>query len=601
MSKLLSIALVVLLWSLRAGAQATPPHAPSGGTTERVESIDVMAIPNAPFTATVTTEWTRFLADGSTETMKNHRTIARNAAGVVLQERRAFAPNGDTLITNLAEIDFYNPVTHKQLRCMVRTRVCNQSRFREISTTPAGRPSRAMGPMGQGPMGNQPKEQVESLGQQTIEGVAAVGSRETTVMAAGAVGNQRAEPTVKEFWYSAALGVNVIEKRFDPRAGAQNFYVTNIHLGEPDAKLLTPPGFRTVDDDTGAVTPPPPPPPMTANGNGPNAVQPNGPGCNDQPGRACYQVEQGDQSGLPEPPPAPPAPAIAGLWETGDGRGGEVGMVVEVQTRPPAFANSPLTKEEIDGEGISFCVYQRRGVDGNPFSQHNCFGYNHGGWEHAQWDGQRLTIDFDPAIATQDLPRLRVDLRWEEKAATWSGAFARGEFQSDAVVLQRPAVAAGVTVNPFVGTWFYQSEEAKHPRPARTIYSERPGLTAMSTTNQCLHVAEDGEGALSGWQDNIAVPSPDRFVVNGIAQPVPAPGGTYGMQVKVTQPEIETIVVDRAAFMAGAGGRPGSGPRLTISADGKTLTSSQRAPIPGPGGPMVWTRVGRVPGDVCPQ
>ncbi len=364
MKRLLLLAVPVLFTCVCAGAQAAPPHAPSGGTTERVESIDVLAIPNAPFSATVTTDWTQILADGSTQTMKNHRTIARNAAGVVLQERRGFAPNGDTQETMLAEIDLYNPVTQKQLRCMVRMRVCHQSRFRETSTTPAGRPSRAMGPMGQGM--NQPKEQMESLGARTIEGVATVGSRATTVMAAGAMGNQRAEPTVKEFWYAAALGVNVIEKRFDPRAGAQNFYVTNIHLGEPDAKLLTPPGFRTVDDDTGAVTPPPPP--SMANGNGPNGsqpgeIQPGGGRCIDQPGRVCFRIEQGDQSGLPAPPPAPPAPAIAGLWETGDGRGGEVGMVVEVQTRPPSFANSPLKDQEIDGEGdiVLRVPAQRRG------------------------------------------------------------------------------------------------------------------------------------------------------------------------------------------------------------------------------------------------
>ncbi len=253
-------------------------------------------------------------------------------------------------------------------------------------------------------------------------------------------------------------------------------------------------------------------------------------------------------------------------------------------------------------------MYQHRGVDGNPFLQYNCFGYNHGGWDHAHWDGQRLTIDFDPAIATQDLRRLRVDLRWDEKAATWSGAFARDPFQSDAVVLQRPA--AGATVNPFVGTWYYASEEAKYPREARTIYSEggRTGMAAMSAANQCLHVAEDSESALSGWQDTLMVTSPDRFVVNGAAQPVVPPSGTYGVQVKVTQPESETIMVDRMAFVGFVAGALRPAPRLTISADGNTLTSNQMAvAILGPGTgprpsvPMVWTRVGRSAGDVCPQ
>jgi len=58
-------------------------------------------------------------------------------------------------------------------------------------------------------------------------------------------------PVVKEFWYSPRLGINVITKRFDPRASAvQNFVVGNINQAEPNARMFEPPqGYRIVPMD----------------------------------------------------------------------------------------------------------------------------------------------------------------------------------------------------------------------------------------------------------------------------------------------------------------------------------------------------------------
>ena len=79
----------------------------------------------------------------------------------------------------------------------------------------------------------------EDLGRKTIGGVEVVGSREVTTLKAGQMGYEKAQPIVKEFWYSPQLGINVITMRFDPRASAiQNFEVGNISLTEPDAKMF---------------------------------------------------------------------------------------------------------------------------------------------------------------------------------------------------------------------------------------------------------------------------------------------------------------------------------------------------------------------------
>ncbi len=54
-----------------------PQRPPDGGTRVVLVSILIPSLPNAPFTATVKTEWIRQLADGSTITLQNHRAIAR--------------------------------------------------------------------------------------------------------------------------------------------------------------------------------------------------------------------------------------------------------------------------------------------------------------------------------------------------------------------------------------------------------------------------------------------------------------------------------------------------------------------------------------------
>ena len=95
---------------------------------------------------------------------------------------------------------------------------------------------------------------VEALGQQVMEGVAADGSRTTTIMEVGAIGNDRPIQVVSERWYSAELQTVVMTKRTDPRTGEETFHLANVHRGEPGADLfLVPPGYQLVDTATKQV------------------------------------------------------------------------------------------------------------------------------------------------------------------------------------------------------------------------------------------------------------------------------------------------------------------------------------------------------------
>ena len=86
----------------------------------------------------------------------------------------------------------------------------------------------------------------EDLGQQTIEGVVARGSRTTTVIPVGAIGNEQPITVVSEEWLSPELKVLVMTTHIDPRAGETTYRLTNISRREPVPQLFEVPAGDSV-------------------------------------------------------------------------------------------------------------------------------------------------------------------------------------------------------------------------------------------------------------------------------------------------------------------------------------------------------------------
>jgi hypothetical protein len=99
------------------------------------------------------------------------------------------------------------------------------------------------------PEGDKPKS--ESLGEKTIEGVTAEGTRTVVTIPAGRIGNERALEIVSERWYSPQLQAVVMSTHKDPRFGETVFRLTNVSRDEPDAALFTVPGDYTVKEGPG--------------------------------------------------------------------------------------------------------------------------------------------------------------------------------------------------------------------------------------------------------------------------------------------------------------------------------------------------------------
>jgi hypothetical protein len=183
-SKTISRTVFGLMCSAVVAQQAAPVHAPDGGTRERLESLTIPAEANAPFSATVTTEWTKILVDGSKQTNWNHRTIARDSSGRVFQERRFFTPTGDKVATMLTELDYADPNRHELYICRPQMKVCYESAYNPPPVEPAQvrmMPNRT------------PSSPVktEDLGHRNIDGVDTEGSREIVTIAQGRSATKR--------------------------------------------------------------------------------------------------------------------------------------------------------------------------------------------------------------------------------------------------------------------------------------------------------------------------------------------------------------------------------------------------------------------------
>jgi len=81
----------------------------------------------------------------------------------------------------------------------------------------------------------------EDLGARNIEGVDCTGTRQTSTIPAGSIGNEKPISIVTETWFSEAIGAVVESISDDPRYGKTTYRLTNVQLSEPPRSLFEPP------------------------------------------------------------------------------------------------------------------------------------------------------------------------------------------------------------------------------------------------------------------------------------------------------------------------------------------------------------------------
>jgi len=182
------------------------------------KSILISPTPNAPFTATVVTEWKQFLPDGTTQTVKNRRLVARDSSGRIFEERRGFSPNGDKKPTPLLAMDYADPTAHVLYRCAPNPQRCQALSY---NAPPVAQPANDTA--------------LKNLGQKKIDNLDTTGSRQViTVATTPGSGKETVE-----LWFSPKLQINLTEKHATDTDNLI-FTVEGINLSDPDPKLFTP-------------------------------------------------------------------------------------------------------------------------------------------------------------------------------------------------------------------------------------------------------------------------------------------------------------------------------------------------------------------------
>ncbi len=223
----------------------TAPATQDGGVREVLESIVIPPIPNAPFSATLDTEATKYTADGATMTFVNERHIARDTQGRIYEERWLLVPKNGNVKSTMNWIQIAGPKQRTLYNCSPQRHICELLVYDSASDLAAASPRKGFSrilPDGKGNVS------WEDLGNRNIAGIETVGSRETTTMNAGTMGNDQPLTSMREYWHSDQLGINLLSIRSSPMFGKQTFTISDITAAEPDAQLFELPTGYAVND-----------------------------------------------------------------------------------------------------------------------------------------------------------------------------------------------------------------------------------------------------------------------------------------------------------------------------------------------------------------
>jgi hypothetical protein len=234
-------AFLLLIPPLAAQESADEPfRMPDGGTRTHVAGIQVFPVAGRPFSAKDNIKWTRSREDGSTFTTYLFSTVARDSQGRIYREHRHLV-SGSTYQQFVQEyFVLLDPIAHTRTACTPNTRQCVISVYR-ASKTFVPSPDR---PHDDGP-GSLSRE---GLGEDVIDDLHVVGTRETLSIPPSTVGNPQPRVAIREFWYSPDLQVNLSVTRRDPRIGTQVLQLVDLSRREPDpAMFQVPDGFVVQD------------------------------------------------------------------------------------------------------------------------------------------------------------------------------------------------------------------------------------------------------------------------------------------------------------------------------------------------------------------
>jgi len=264
-----------------------PMQSRPGMVTMRVEGMDAAPIKGAPFCATVVTEHTQSLSDGNRIHTTDNSMLCRDSEG---RTRREAGVNllGAAPQTSLPKlITIVDPVAGARYLLDAENKIAQKMPLLPGEGPEAEGAPGSPGKSGQimiyqrtggpgsdvvfnkmivnktGPDSGESAPARENLGDQTIDGIHATGTRLTTTIPAGKMGNEKPIVVTSERWYCPELKATIMTKHDDPWAGELKTEFKNVSTSEPDSSLFTVPAdYKVVDVKDGPIkvrlTPPGP-------------------------------------------------------------------------------------------------------------------------------------------------------------------------------------------------------------------------------------------------------------------------------------------------------------------------------------------------------
>jgi hypothetical protein len=246
-----------VITTFQAGCSADNSPCPKGMVIGFQGNFDV--VKNQPYKAQANTETRRTLADGSHITQSTTAMIARDGEGRTV--------NGQKVGDNLTITSIFDPVAKTHIDYNSDTKIAHVLPLPTLTASPsqvhvamgagvsgftAGPPSGAAGFFVQGRAVSSQLAGIhtttESLGTKTLEGIQVTGTRTTSTIPAGTIGNEEDLTTTREEWYSPDLKLVVQSTQNDPRFGQTTYTLNDIQQGPPDEALFQVPTDYKIEE-----------------------------------------------------------------------------------------------------------------------------------------------------------------------------------------------------------------------------------------------------------------------------------------------------------------------------------------------------------------
>ena len=439
------------------GAQTTPPLTSqwSPGAIPGGGGIAVSAFPivtGEPFTAENNARSVQ-IRNGKRIVYESHSIVARDSAGRVATRTpesphvpipdgggSAFAPAGGRVADPVAMVQMrWDEGGPPQLNEVVL-----KNRIPPNSPLSRSQPLNACEPES-GHTRNYPNgetQQIEDLGERTIQNIFTRGCRVTTFIPAGSIHNDQALTITDDWWSSQQFRITLLHVHHDPSGNDEIEQLDKIVRGAPDSSLFQPPPGYTIRD-------------------------------------MDLEREQQERSEVVVEPGEPGAEMLAGAWEADNpfvGESSQMGILLKIL----ANRRVPFHQGKVAGDGpekiasLDVRMYQR--VAGE--DKGGWFSTNQGGG--ASWDGHRLRIEFngdEPEAFIQG--KLGLHIAFNQRELTWRGSYTR-DGVTKPILLARPGASLKAVSNPFLGGW---------------LENRRSG------GSRCVYIAQGSDGTLVSWRN----------------------------------------------------------------------------------------------------